>query len=87
MHKLLWFCLLWLPFSLYSQHNLSGMIYNDEGTPLNSVHLDINTLCTKTLADGSFKFQNLAPGDFTIRIHQRVFLPFEKKISYKRCIC
>ncbi len=81
MHKLLWFCLLWLPFSLYSQHNLSGMIYNDEGTPLNSVHLDINTLCTKTLADGSFKFQNLAPGDYTIRIHQRGFLPFEKKIS------
>src|SRR5271170_5843475 len=65
-----------LPFSLYAQelatHSWRGVLHNDAGASVKSgtIHLagKNGEFVSGTLADGSFRFPDLAPGKYEIDV-------------------
>lgn len=60
-------CFVFSYFS-YAQNSLKGKVVNENGVALSNCHIDWNTYCTTTNADGYFELKDIPSGNFVLRV-------------------
>ena len=87
LRSLLFLCLLLYSISGSSQVLLSGKVVqrsNGQASPNAKIHLKPHPKHAKTEVDGSFRFQGLAPGTYSITVVLEGFRPLHEKFELKR---
>ena len=61
------------------QSALQGIVLDQEGRPLPAIAIELNNQTTNTSGDGIFRILHLAPGTYTLTLHQKNAPPYTKQ--------